>query len=124
VYRYTTRDITKNYPIDEALTWLAQVLGSSFKNAHLQTTSETVQWQLGKKNKVKFHRQAHQAAEQTAPVTTGHQREKQRYLDQSRPFLTALGGSRITSKKSFQPCRANGNKSISLSRFLVVRLLI
>lgn len=91
VYRYTTRDITKNYPIDEALKWLAQVLGSSFKNAHLQTTSETVQWQLGKKNKVKFHRQAHQAAEHTAPVTTGHQREKQRYLDQSRPFLTALG---------------------------------
>lgn len=44
VWRYATRDVTKNYPIGEALALLGAKLGSEWESAHLFTSSGD--WQL------------------------------------------------------------------------------
>ena len=44
VWRHATRDVTKNLPIEEALTLLGKALGGEFERAHLFTT--TGDWQL------------------------------------------------------------------------------
>jgi hypothetical protein len=44
VWRYATRDVTKNLPLDEALATLAPLLGAELERAHLFTT--TGDWQL------------------------------------------------------------------------------
>jgi SAM-dependent methyltransferase len=44
VWRYATRDVTKNLPLEEVLTLLASALGKDWERAHLFTT--TGDWQL------------------------------------------------------------------------------
>src|SRR5436190_20336729 len=44
VWRYATRDVTKNLPIEEVLSLLGSRLGSEWEQAHLFTTSGD--WQL------------------------------------------------------------------------------
>lgn len=44
VWRYATRDVTKNLPLDEALGLLGKALGGEWERAHLFTT--TGDWQL------------------------------------------------------------------------------
>ena len=91
VSQYKTRDITKNYAIEPALVWIASVLTTQFKSAHLQATNEVLQWQLDKKNKAKMSRVAESLNTSIPAQPVSHNREKQRYLDQARPFLMALG---------------------------------
>lgn len=89
VYRYKTRDITKNYPLDEGLALVADLLPGAFRNAHLQALAEEAQLAFGKKGKATLTR--HQAQQAREPVGGGHDREKKRYLDLNRPFLADLG---------------------------------
>ncbi|MCS3466517.1 SAM-dependent methyltransferase [Pseudomonas sp. JUb42] len=94
VYRYKTRDITKNLPLAEAMQMIAGLLPESFKNAHLLSLTEEVQLEFGKKGKsTLFTSKAQQLRE--AP-SAGHDREKKRYLELTRPFLTDLG---VTNKQ-------------------------
>src|SRR4051812_22127055 len=51
VYRYKTRDVTKNVPIAEAIPAIAEVLGSAFENAHLLTSTQDIQLALSRKGK-------------------------------------------------------------------------
>lgn len=44
VWRYATRDVTKNLPVEEAVALLSKILGSEWERAHLFTT--TGDWQL------------------------------------------------------------------------------
>ncbi|WP_455923971.1 class I SAM-dependent methyltransferase [Pseudomonas putida] len=94
VYRYQTRDITKNLPLDEAQALIADLLPASFKNAHLLTLTDEVQLEFSKKNKPMLHRNAAQQPRQAASAE--HDREKKRYLELSRPFLVDLG---VTNKQ-------------------------
>lgn len=94
VYRYKTRDITKNFPLVEAVQVIARLLPESFKNAHLLSLSDEVQLELGKKGKSTLFKSKAQQ-EREAPAA-GHDREKKRYLELSRPFLTDLG---VTNKQ-------------------------
>ncbi|MFJ4142307.1 class I SAM-dependent methyltransferase [Pseudomonas sp. NPDC089734] len=88
VYRYKTRDITKNFPVPEAMEIIAGLLPDSFRNAHLLSLTDEVQLEFGKKGKsTLFKSQTQQARE----VSAGHDREKKRYLELTRPFLTDLG---------------------------------
>lgn len=115
VYRYQTKDITKNQPVAEALRTVRALLGSPFRNAHLHTPTEEVQLAISKKGKAtvrvgKAQPSTHHAVVQavaaaSAPSTPGaaatteaaperslhHNREKQRFLELSRPFLAELG---------------------------------
>ncbi|MBX8529780.1 SAM-dependent methyltransferase [Pseudomonas cichorii] len=94
VYRYKTRDITKNFPLREAVDVIAGLLPESFKNAHLLSLTDEVQLEFGKKGKSTLFKSKAQQ-EREAP-SAGHDREKKRYLELTRPFLTDLG---VTNKQ-------------------------
>ena len=94
VYRYKTRDITRNLALDEALGLIDELLPASFRNAHLLSLSDEVQLEFTKKGKPMLHRNAVQQAREA--VTGEHDREKKRYLELSRPFLHDLG---VTDKQ-------------------------
>ncbi len=100
VYRYQTKDITKNQPLAEALDSLGALLGQPFRNAHLHTPTEEVQLAISKKGKAtvrvgKAQASTHHAAGAAEGAALGqpqgHNREKQRFLELSRPFLRELG---------------------------------
>ncbi|MEE4098481.1 SAM-dependent methyltransferase [Pseudomonas viridiflava] len=89
VYRYKTRDITKNFPLAEAVDVIAGLIPESFKNAHLLSLTDEVQLEFSKKGKSTLFKSKAQQ-EREAPAA-GHDREKKRYLELTRPFLTDLG---------------------------------
>ncbi|WP_163028686.1 class I SAM-dependent methyltransferase, partial [Pseudomonas viridiflava] len=87
--RYKTRDITKNFPLAEAVDVIAGLIPESFKNAHLLSLTDEVQLEFSKKGKSTLFKSKAQQ-EREAPAA-GHDREKKRYLELTRPFLTDLG---------------------------------
>ncbi|PBP70924.1 SAM-dependent methyltransferase [Pseudomonas syringae Cit 7] len=89
VYRYKTRDITKNFSLAEAVAVIASLIPESFKNAHLLSLTDEVQLEYSKKGKTTLFKSKAQQ-ERQAP-SAGHDREKKRYLELPRPFLTDLG---------------------------------
>src|SRR5476649_189352 len=88
VYRYKTRDVTKNVPVAEAVAAIGEVLGSAFEDAHLLTTTQDIQLAVSRKGKYSLRAGR---AEVTAAPPEEHDREKQRFLELDRPFLSALG---------------------------------
>ena len=88
VYRYATRDITKNLPITDGLHVVGHLLGDAFRNAHLHTTTEDIQLAISQRGQCTLRRSAGAHAE--APPQE-HNREKHRYVELDRPFLVALG---------------------------------
>ena len=88
VYRHRTKDITKNFPVAAGLDAVRALLGGDFKSGHLFTATENIQIEFSKKGKSMVSRNAVTAA--VAP-TSEHDREKQRLIDPSRPFLQELG---------------------------------
>ena len=101
VYRHTTRDVTKNLSLTDGLHALREMLGAVFRNAHLHTQRETVELAISQRGLCTLRRargeapaagQSEAAAHaNTAPRPAAHDREKQRTVDITRPFLTALG---------------------------------
>ena len=89
VYRYETRDITRNLPNEQVQALVAELLPASFRNAHLFTSEGEVQLAFSKKGKPMLQRHLTQPAREAAPA--GHDREKKRYLQLTRPFLRDLG---------------------------------
>lgn len=89
VYRYKTRDITKNHSLSEAQALIGELLPGSFRNAHLLTLSDEAQLEFSKKGKANLSR--HTAQQSREAPSAGHDREKKRYLELTRPFLTDLG---------------------------------
>jgi hypothetical protein len=90
-----TSDITKNLAAPAGLVRVDELVGDVFRNAHLFTTTAELQLKLGKKGRgdaghLTEHALAASANAPVPPVTT-HDRAKQRWIEQSRPFLTALG---------------------------------
>ncbi|MGE8113455.1 class I SAM-dependent methyltransferase [Pseudomonas sp. NPDC086566] len=90
VYRHQTRDITRNLPLDQAQALVAELLPASFRNAHLFDADGEVQLTFSKKGKPMLQRHGAQAPRETV-ANTGHDREKKRYLELTRPFLRDLG---------------------------------
>jgi SAM-dependent methyltransferase len=88
VYRYQTKDITKNFAVPAGLEAIRQLLGPAFKNAHLLTQTSTVDLAISKRGLCTLRTRAAHSSAAPAPV---HNREKQRGVDLNRPFLVALG---------------------------------
>ncbi len=88
VYQYKTKDITKNFPVGEGIEVIRGLLGVDFKSAHLFSTAEDVQIEFSKRGKCMLNRSKPTCRE--VPVK-GHNREKQRIINQDRPFLISLG---------------------------------
>ncbi|WP_422777279.1 class I SAM-dependent methyltransferase [Pseudomonas mediterranea] len=89
VYRYKTRDITKNFPLAEGVATIAALLPASFKNAHLLAVTDEAQLEYSKKGKPSLFKSKPQQLREVPSVE--HNREKNRFLDLSRPFLADLG---------------------------------
>jgi hypothetical protein len=87
VYRYKTKDVTKNVEVAEGIAAIADVLGNAFENAHLLTTEQEIQLAVSRKGKVSLR----SGRAEAAPPSTEHDRDKHRFLNLERPFLQALG---------------------------------
>jgi SAM-dependent methyltransferase len=92
--RYATKDIVKNYSMEEANGIISLWLGDTFLNADLFTTEADYTLAFNKKRKAKFLTK--KATHQTTPEKT-HNREKKQWINPSNsPFLKELG---ITNQK-------------------------
>jgi len=89
VYRYKTQDVTKNYPLNEALTQVTELL-TCCKQANLFTDQEELQLKKNKKKAMLTRSKAKPASTKTK-AEQGHDRVKQRYVDQDSVFLQHLG---------------------------------
>ena len=54
VYRYRTKDITKNFPVKDGIETVRGLLGQDFKSAHLFSLTEDVQIEFSKRGKCIF----------------------------------------------------------------------
>lgn len=119
VYRYATKDVTKNLPLEHAIPAVWHWLGEGFRNAHLLTTDQEVQLNFSKKGRplLSLHRRT---AEAGAPAPAGeehaHNRLKQRWLPQESPFLVELG----VTTASHQIVPAMARKWKQINKFLEV----
>ncbi|MCB2380854.1 SAM-dependent methyltransferase [Shewanella sp. SR1] len=88
VYQHQTNHITKNLSYDEGLASIKLLLGSDFKSAHLATALAEVQLEISKKGKIQI---STHNVKQAVAAPLEHDREKKRFVDIERPFLTQLG---------------------------------
>ena len=92
VFRYKTRDITKNFSIEEARAFLGEALGTIWRSAQLETTNFDIKFEI-QGDKIHFKRRAVSGRE---AATASHDRTKNRPLTETdKPWLHALG---ITGK--------------------------
>ncbi|MEO3714871.1 class I SAM-dependent methyltransferase [Roseateles flavus] len=106
LWRYKTRDITKNHGLEAGLDELARLLGQPFQNAHLLTDSRELQLAYSRKGrptlrvgKLKPATATDAAPDSTcdstpnaaAPEAASHDRSKQRHLAMERPVWRDLG---------------------------------
>ena len=108
LYHHTTQDITKNYTIAEGLEKIAELLQLS-KQANLFSLDQDIQLKKNKK-KAMLNRQKKQAT-MLKVEQQQHDREKQRYVQQSSPFLQHLGIS--DAKAQIIPSMARKWKQIN-----------
>ncbi len=87
VYTHKTRDITQNFPREEGVKVLVGLLGTHFRNVHVMTQTEELQLSISRRGKCTLHTAAHA----TSAAPAAHDREKQRWLELTRPFLAELG---------------------------------
>lgn len=99
LYKYKTQDITKNYSISDALNIISPLLAEC-KQANLFSQDAEIQLKKNKKKAMlSIHKNpnSNKTAAQKNEVVIAHDREKNRYVEQHRPFLQHLG---ITDEKS------------------------
>ena len=106
LWRYATRDVTKNFPLAEAQETIGNVLGHELERAHLFTTTGDWQWRTGGALKA-----ARPAFTQLPP--RGHDREKPRSIHRQSGFLRALG---VTNADG-QPRPGMADKLRQIERF-------
>ena len=94
LYRYKTQDVTKNYSLDTALDTVTALLPQC-KQANLLTIEQ--EWQLKKNKKKAMLTQSKHKTVTKAVEQQGHDRVKQRFVDQDSYFLQPLG---ITDAKA------------------------
>tara|TARA_R100000687_G_scaffold23295_1_gene19375 strand:- start:14355 stop:15581 length:1227 start_codon:yes stop_codon:yes gene_type:complete len=108
VWQYQTNHQTQNYGAADALALLRTLLPEEFKAAQLQANASETQMTISKKGKVLLNSKKI-STKQTADIS--HNREKQRFVEQSRPFLTALGVTDVQGR--IIPAMANKWKQIN-----------
>lgn len=89
VYRYATRDVTKNFPSNEASELIVDLIGTQFKKAHLFTTRWTseLEFREGKPARLIEGKAAHS----TPPTTTHDKQRVHTIVAEKSPWLKALG---------------------------------
>lgn len=89
LWRHRTKDITKNHPLEAGLAEIATLLGARFRNAHLHTAAEEVQFAVSRKCRETLRVTRVEGAD--APAPAGHDKAKQRPLEMAHPVWAALG---------------------------------
>lgn len=85
---HQTQEMTENTSVTEGFRSIEEHLGDPFQSAHLFTATEEIQIEFSKKGKCFWNRRTTTRA---AAVAETHNRDKERFLDPSRPFLMELG---------------------------------
>ena len=118
LYQYKTNHITKNLGLEDAISFLENALGKTFKNAHLLTNEWEIQLSFSKKDKVLLnkHRNKNNKTEIADTQSLSHNKEKKRFVEQSRPYLHELG---ITDSSS-QIIPAMSRKWKQINKFIEV----
>ena len=88
VYRYQTRDVTRNLDTDNAVAAIRELLGTAFRSAHLFALTGDVQLDFNRRGDARVGRGKPTAA---SPVPEQHDHAKVYPVDHARPFLQALG---------------------------------
>src|SRR3990167_4046499 len=78
LWRYRTRDVTKNHPAAEGLAQVAALLGREFQNAHLHPRSQEVQLAFSRRGRPSLR--PARAAAPAGAESTSHDKPKQRPL--------------------------------------------
>jgi hypothetical protein len=115
VYSYKTRDITKNYAIAEGLQLIEQKLQHDFKAAHLFSPEQEIQLDISKKGKISVRSQKISTVTGSATDLT-HNKQKHRYVELTRPYLSALG---VTDKDQ-QLIPAMSRKWKQINKFIEI----
>ncbi|RTL42285.1 MAG: SAM-dependent methyltransferase [Burkholderiales bacterium] len=89
LWRHRTKDVTKNHPPEAGLAEIAALLGVRFRNAHLHTAAEEVQFAVSRKGRETLRVTRVDAAEPPAPAA--HDKAKFRPLEMAHPVWSALG---------------------------------
>lgn len=89
VWRYATRDVTRNFPLTEALPVLEPMIGAEFLHAHLFTPLHTVQLEMESDGSGRIATKA--AASAPPAVHQTHDRIRQHPIASDAPWLVALG---------------------------------
>jgi SAM-dependent methyltransferase len=88
LFRGATRDTAKNYDFEEGVKLIGKALETGFRSAHLFTTTNDFQFELGKKGKSRLN--TSKPTFKTAAATT-HDREKSTLISPDSFYLRALG---------------------------------
>ncbi len=86
-FKYLTREVVKNFAIDEGIELVAEFIASGFRNAHLFTTANDFQLDIGKRNS----RLNVGKPTIKTPPPLAHDRQKNDLVDRTSFYLTALG---------------------------------
>lgn len=95
VWRHQTRDVTKNCALPTGIEQVVKLLAHDFQHAHLHTSHTVHQLSISKKGRSHLVSRPLQADESKDGSEGGgapaHDRAKKRFVELSRPWLTALG---------------------------------
>ena len=116
LYEYRSRHITKNVDLDDALSLLHRWLGSDFNNAHMVSKDWEIQLRFSKKGKPLLNKHRNKNTDGAPAEAQQHNREKHRFVEQSRPYLQALG---ITDQQA-KIIPAMSRKWKQINRFIEV----
>ncbi len=116
VHQYTTRNITHNLTLGDAVPHVMSLVGADgFRHAHLQSRDQRLELTITQRGQVRLHNAATELVSATQ-VDEAHNRSKQRMLSLDRPFLAALGVT--TAQGQLIPAMARKWKQIN--KFLEV----
>lgn len=90
VWRYTTRDVTKNRSTAAALLEIEELIGRDFLDAHLFTTTASAQLETASNGTARLHVKS-VSASPTNSTLTAHDRSKTQPVSASAQWLRALG---------------------------------
>jgi hypothetical protein len=111
LYRSENRDTAKNYAFDEGVELVRKMLGTDFFAAHLFTTANDFQLDIGRRGS-----RLNVAKPTLRKQSLAHDREKQRPVDQDAFYLKALG---ITSDQGKVRDRAQ-DKWRQINRYIEI----
>jgi SAM-dependent methyltransferase len=117
LWRYKTRDVTKNLPMAEAAEQISALIGREFLDAHLFTPTQTAQLQTQPNGSAKLRTKiekpsAHTSAPALASSAT-HDRAKTHLIPSDQSWLRALG---VTNDRG-QPREGMADKFRQIQKF-------